>query len=67
VRKLLIPAAPLVFAVSMFWRGGIFDGWPGLFYALQRAVAELLIALALLQRRLDHDTKHDQEHDHDDG
>jgi len=67
VRKLLVPAAPLVFALSMFWRGGILDGWPGLFYALQRAVAELLIALALLQRRLDHGTRHDQEHDHDDG
>ena len=53
VRKLLVPAAPLAFAISMFWRGGILDGWPGLLYGLQRTIAELLIATALVQRRLE--------------
>ncbi|MFT5449612.1 MAG: glycosyltransferase involved in cell wall biosynthesis [Gammaproteobacteria bacterium] len=52
LRRLLIVAAPAAFVLSMFWRGGILDGWPGLFYAMQRCIAELLIAMALIERRI---------------
>ena len=67
VRKLLIPAAPSAFVLSMFWRGGILDGWPGLLYATQRAIAELLIAMALLQRRLEQNNNDGEEHTHEQG
>ena len=32
-------------------RGGIFDGWPGFYYACQRTFAELLVSLYLLDSR----------------
>jgi hypothetical protein len=35
-----------------FVRGGILDGRYGLYYALQRAYAELLLSVELLDRRL---------------
>jgi glycosyltransferase involved in cell wall biosynthesis len=37
---------------TLFAKGCILDGWAGWFYALQRLVAEALIALAVLDRRL---------------
>jgi len=33
-------------------RGGILDGRAGLFYALQRATAEAILSLYLIERRL---------------
>jgi glycosyltransferase involved in cell wall biosynthesis len=45
--------APLIVApYALFARGLILDGWPGMFYALQRMYAELLLALFLLEKRL---------------
>jgi glycosyltransferase involved in cell wall biosynthesis len=45
--------APLGIAFyTLFVKGCILDGWPGWFYALQRLVAESLIALAVIDRRL---------------
>ena len=32
-------------------RGGILDGWRGIYYAIQRGVAESILALRLLERR----------------
>ena len=32
-------------------RGGIFDGWPGLHYAFQRTLAELMLSLYLIDSR----------------
>ena len=37
---------------TLIVKGCLFDGWPGWHYALQRLVAEGLIALELLERRL---------------
>lgn len=37
---------------SLFIAGGILDGWPGLYYALQRGVAELILSLKLVELRL---------------
>jgi hypothetical protein len=32
----------------LIWRGGLLDGWRGLFYALQRGTAELMLSLYLI-------------------
>ena len=52
VRKMIVIAPPLMFAVCLLGRGGIFDGVPGLFYALQRSTAELILSLSLIERRV---------------
>ncbi|MBY0493714.1 MAG: glycosyltransferase family 2 protein [Cyanobacteria bacterium] len=52
VRKLIVMAPPLVFLRCLVIEGGMFDGWPGLFYALQRATAELILSLSLVERRV---------------
>jgi glycosyltransferase involved in cell wall biosynthesis len=52
VRKWIVVAPPLMFLHCLFVRGGILDGRAGLFYALQRAAAELILSLTLLERRL---------------
>jgi glycosyltransferase involved in cell wall biosynthesis len=52
LRKLIVVAPPLMFLRCLFIGGGILDGWAGLFYALQRATAELILSLSLIERRL---------------
>ena len=52
VRKLIVLAPPLMFLRCLFVGGGILDGWPGLFYALQRTTAELILSLSLVERRV---------------
>jgi hypothetical protein len=42
---------PLIFIYCLIVGRGILDGWPGLYYALQRASAELILSLALIERR----------------
>ena len=49
-RKLLVLAPTLVFILVYFVRGGFLSGWRGLFYALQRFTAELLLSLFLIER-----------------
>jgi len=44
------PAAALVYALLI--KGCLFDGWPGWFYALQRMFAETLIALEIIDLKL---------------
>jgi glycosyl transferase family 2 len=45
----VVPAATLFYC--LFVRGGIFDGWSGLYYATQRTLAELILSLYLLESR----------------
>ncbi len=52
VRKLIVVAPPVMFFLCLIGRGGVLDGWPGLFYALQRTTAELILSLTLVERRL---------------
>jgi glycosyltransferase involved in cell wall biosynthesis len=52
LRLLGWPAPIGVFPYTLVAKGCLLDGWPGWYYALQRAVAEVLIALELLDRRL---------------
>lgn len=57
VRQLIVVAPPAVFLYCLIGRGGILDGWPGLYYALQRAAAELILSLNLIDRIVNHDDR----------
>jgi len=50
VRRWMVIAPPLMFLNCLFVRGGVFDGWAGLYYALQRATAEVILSLSLAER-----------------
>lgn len=52
LRRWIWPAAPAAFFYTLLYKRCLFDGWPGIFYALQRTYAELLLALELLDRKL---------------
>lgn len=58
VRRMLVPAPFLVLFYTLLVKGCVRDGWRGWFYALQRVLAEILIALELLDRRLRRLTQH---------
>ena len=48
--KILAPwLAPMYYLIV---QGGWKDGWPGMYYALQRLIAESLLSLALIEREL---------------
>jgi glycosyltransferase involved in cell wall biosynthesis len=51
VRLMGWPAPIAVFFCALFIKGCLFDGWPGWYYALQRVVAEALLALEIIDRR----------------
>jgi hypothetical protein len=45
-------AAPFaVLVYTLFIKRCLFDGWPGWFYALQRMLAEVVLALEIIDRR----------------
>src|SRR5205085_680123 len=52
IRLLAWPAPLLVFCYTLLWKGCIRDGWAGWYYALQRTLAEICLALELIDRRL---------------
>lgn len=52
LRKTIVLAPLLVFVLVYLLRGGFLSGWRGLFYALQRTMAELLLSLFLLDAKL---------------
>jgi hypothetical protein len=52
LRQGIIWAPPLTLLYCLFYKGLILDGWPGVYYALQRTYAELLLSLELLDRKL---------------
>jgi hypothetical protein len=50
--------APIVvFFYTLIVKGCALDGWPGWFYALQRVCAEIMIALEVIDKRLQRDTR----------
>ena len=51
VRRWRIVAPPAMLFYCLIIRGGVLDGWAGFYYAFQRALAELMLSLHLL----DHD------------
>lgn len=52
LRKMIVVAPIVILLFCLFVRGNILDGWPGIFYALQRTTAESILSLFLLQRKL---------------
>jgi hypothetical protein len=52
IRLAIWPAPFLALVYTLFVKGCLLDGWPGWFYALQRLLAETMIALAILNSRL---------------
>ena len=52
VRQWIVIAPPAMFLYCYLVRGGILDGWAGLFYALQRATSEVILSLFLVRHWL---------------
>jgi glycosyltransferase involved in cell wall biosynthesis len=52
VRLMAWPAPLAVFIYVLLVKRCIFDGWPGWYYALQRLLAEVLVALEIIDQRL---------------
>ena len=52
VRKTIVLGPPVVLLYTLFARGVILDGWAGWYYAFQRALAETLLSLRLLEVKL---------------
>jgi hypothetical protein len=52
VRRTMILGPVLVFFYTLLFRGVILDGWHGWFYTFQRTLAEIMLSLRLLERRL---------------
>ncbi|NOY17041.1 MAG: glycosyltransferase family 2 protein [Gammaproteobacteria bacterium] len=50
VRKFIFIAPALTFFYCLFFKLGVLDGWRGLYYATQRALAELILSLKLIER-----------------
>jgi glycosyltransferase involved in cell wall biosynthesis len=51
LRRMAWPAPIVVLFYVLVIKGCLLDGWPGWFYALQRVLAECMIALELINRR----------------
>ena len=52
LRLMAWPAPILVFVYTLLFKRCLFDGWPGWLYVLQRTLAEKMIALEIVERRL---------------
>jgi glycosyltransferase involved in cell wall biosynthesis len=52
VRRMAWPAPILVFLHTLILKGCLLDGWPGWLYVLQRTLAEITIALEIIDHRL---------------
>lgn len=55
LRLALVPAVPLTLCYTLFVKGAALDGWRGWYYALQRTVAEVMLSLRLLEKRIEGD------------
>jgi glycosyltransferase involved in cell wall biosynthesis len=52
IRVAAWPAPLAVLVYTLFIKGCLLDGWPGWYYVLQRVLAETLICLEIVDRRL---------------
>jgi glycosyltransferase involved in cell wall biosynthesis len=52
LRRTMVLAPPAIFIYTLIGKGALLDGWPGWYYTLQRTLAEMLLSLHLLDRRL---------------
>jgi hypothetical protein len=51
-RRMMIVVPPAMFFYCWLVKRGILDGWPGFYYAMQRATAEAILSLTLLERMI---------------
>jgi len=49
IRRLKILAPFVILVYCLVFKGGIFDGWRGWYYAFQRALAEILLGIRLIE------------------
>jgi len=49
IRKLKLLAPFIVFLYCLIFKGGLLDGWRGWYYAYQRLLAEVLLAIRLIE------------------
>ncbi len=61
IRRWRVVAPPTMLLYCLIIRGGLLDGWPGFYYAFQRALAELMLSLYLIDYDLQ--TQSDRETD----
>ena len=52
IRRTMILGPFFVLAYTLIARGTILDGWPGWYYTFQRVIAEVMLSLRLLEKRL---------------
>lgn len=52
LRKSIVLAPPAMLAYCLLAKGGLLDGWPGWYYALQRTTAEAILSLKLIERKI---------------
>lgn len=52
LRLTIVLAPPAIFIYTLVVKRGLLDGWPGWYYTLQRTLAEALLSLHLLDRKL---------------
>jgi len=52
IRRLMVIAPWLTLIYTLLVRRTLLDGWPGIYYALQRTLAELVLSLRLMEARL---------------
>ncbi|MEZ0389139.1 MAG: glycosyltransferase family 2 protein, partial [Verrucomicrobium sp.] len=52
LRKTMVLAPIVTLIYCLFYKGLILDGWRGWYYTLQRVLAEVILALHLLDHRL---------------
>jgi len=52
LRRTIILGPPAVFLYTLIVKGALFDGWPGWYYTFQRTLAEMLLSLRLLDKKL---------------
>jgi glycosyltransferase involved in cell wall biosynthesis len=57
IRLAVWPAPAAVFIYTLIFKGCLLDGWRGWYYALQRLLAETMIALEIVDRRLRRDLR----------
>ena len=52
LRRTIIFGPPLIFCYALLWKRTLFDGWRGWYYAFQRGLAEVMLSLVLLDKKL---------------
>ena len=52
IRRKIVLAPVLVFFYTLLGQGMILDGWPGWYYVCQRTLAELILSLRLVEKKL---------------